>query len=89
MTNTELRINMEEEIDFEELQVEYRKLYKDNKGLVDSMHYAAFVQQGILPLLNYFGYRKGASSHKNQFFCFGLFLGCFQSFFNRGVFFSF
>jgi serine phosphatase RsbU (regulator of sigma subunit) len=54
MTYIETGIEMEEAIDYEVLQTEYRKLYKDNKGLIDSMHYAAFVQQGILPQERHF-----------------------------------
>jgi len=45
---------MEEEITYTELHTEYVKLYKNNKGLIDSMHYAAFVQQGILPQERHF-----------------------------------
>ncbi len=42
-------IEMQEEIQYKELHAEYRKLYTNNKGLLDSMHYAAFVQQAFYP----------------------------------------
>lgn len=45
---------IEDEITYTELHTEYIKLYKNNKGLLDSMHYAAFVQQGILPQERHF-----------------------------------
>ena len=45
---------MEEQIEYKELHAEYHKLYADNKGLIQSMHYAAFVQQGILPQERHF-----------------------------------
>ena len=44
----------EEEITYTELHAEYQKLYKNNKDILDSMHYAAFVQQGILPQERHF-----------------------------------
>ena len=44
----------EEEITYTELHAEYKKLYKNNKDILDSMHYAAFVQQGILPQERHF-----------------------------------
>ena len=43
-----------EEITYTELHTEYLRLYQNNKGLLDSMHYAAFVQQGILPQERHF-----------------------------------
>ena len=45
---------MEEQIEYKELHAEYHKLYADNKGLIQSMHYAAYVQQGILPQERHF-----------------------------------
>ncbi|HEX7412611.1 MAG TPA: SpoIIE family protein phosphatase [Bacteroidia bacterium] len=47
-------IETEEEISYKELHTEYHKLYNNNKELIDSMHYAAFVQQGILPQERHF-----------------------------------
>ena len=44
----------EEEITYTELHTEYQKLYQNNKDILDSMHYAAFVQQGILPQERHF-----------------------------------
>lgn len=45
---------IEEEITYTELHTEYQKLYQNNKDILDSMHYAAFVQQGILPQERHF-----------------------------------
>ncbi|MHB8261489.1 MAG: PP2C family protein-serine/threonine phosphatase [Bacteroidia bacterium] len=45
---------IEEEVQDKELHTKYRKLYNDNKGLIDNMNYAALVQQGILPQERHF-----------------------------------
>jgi serine phosphatase RsbU (regulator of sigma subunit) len=38
-----------EEITFLQLQLEYQRLFSNNKALLDGMHYAQLIQQGILP----------------------------------------
>lgn len=40
---------MQETLNYSILQNEYKKLYKSNKELLDSIYYAESVQQGILP----------------------------------------
>ena len=42
-------ISLKEDVPYKELHEEYHRQYKNNKQLLDSMYYAAFVQQGILP----------------------------------------
>jgi serine phosphatase RsbU (regulator of sigma subunit) len=52
---TAMRMNyIEEEVTYKELHLEYQKLFKNNKALMDNMYYAAFVQQGILPQERHF-----------------------------------
>ena len=43
-----------EEVPYQELKRDYHRLEKKNKDLVDSLYYAAFVQQGLMPQARHF-----------------------------------
>ena len=43
------KIQNNEEITYLQLQLEYKRLFSNNKALLDGIHYAQLIQQGILP----------------------------------------